>query len=41
MKDIWLRIAICQLDVVIVRETGIPRRNILILNMPSVKKRDM
>jgi len=41
MKDTWLRIATYQSDVVIVKGMVIPKRNILVSNMPNVVKKDI
>jgi len=41
MRDIWLRIIICQQDVAIVKEMVILGRNVLTLNILNVVKRDM
>ena len=41
MKDIWLGIVICLLDMATVKGMATRERNVLVLNVLNVEKRDM
>jgi len=41
MRGIWLRIVICQLDAATVKGMATLGRNVLVLNVQNVGKRDM